>query len=510
MGSCIKGALHIDMDKKIFLLVSSIIAICFIFVACGDDNMNGITDIHDLISEGEPPDLLVEGRQLLLNGQPFAITIKGVSYSPIPIGGAFDDGNNLGDVFSNKGTDAFFEPVWQRDVPLMQEMGVNTVRIYSMWPWDPFWQGSGQFSPDPPPQGSNHFRSHKKFLDLIYNNGQQGLICAFVAYPVRSETFTYEAAPDAQPGDKDIVVTSDGTKFRRTGNQEVRDQDRALYKALVEQLKDHPAVWGFVIGNELNNDIRRSDPQFWDFIDSIAEDIKQIAPKKETMITLLDDSMMTIPLAKQLGPSKCKLEDGTITDQTCKSDSDCTMLNSTCEEMPNIDIWGINSFRGTVNTGFDILFANYQKASSKPLIISEFGPSASTRSSGSCATGEIVELPDKAQEQADYIESHWKDILRSTADTMIGEILPPSQVAAGGIIFEWHDEWWKAGSPGMHDPGKNINAAFPGGCQDEEWFGINGLDLQRDSPFDFPSPFVPDKLEQRAAFNTLKGLWTSN
>jgi hypothetical protein len=180
--------------------------------------------------------------------------------------------------------------------------------------------------------------------------------------------------------------------------------------------------------------------------------------------------MISIPLAKQLGPSRCAVvdADGTITTGTepCTTDTDCTAPNSICEEMPNIDIWGINTFRGTQTEGFDRLFGDYQMASGKPFIITEFGSSASTRDSESCATGNPIELPNNAEAHADYLEVHWNDIRRTTTNSAVGETLPPSEVAAGGIVFEWTDEWWKAGTPTVHNGGVDPNAAFPGGCAD--------------------------------------------
>jgi hypothetical protein len=44
--------------------------------------------------------------------------------------------------------------------------------------------------------------------------------------------------------------------------------------------------------------------------------------------------------------------------------------------------------------------------------------------------------------------------------------------------------------------------------QIEEWFGINGLDPR--IPLVFNSPFTPDTLEPRAAFDRMKNIWTGN
>ncbi len=67
----------------------------------------------------------------------------------------------------------------------------------------------------------------------------------------------------------------------------------------------------------------------------------------------------------------------------------------------------------------------------------------------------------------------------------------------------------------MHNGGtsntdKFPNAAFPGGCADEEWFGINAQILVRDNPTDFFETFTADDLDPRTAFDLMKNIWTGN
>ena len=71
------------------------------------------------------------------------------------------------------------------------------------------------------------------------------------------------------------------------------------------------------------------------------------------MITLIDDSMTTLK----------SVEENNF-------------------DVKNIDIWGINSYRGNINEAnnhFDTLFSTFQAVSDKPLIVTEFGPPSSTR-----------------------------------------------------------------------------------------------------------------------------------
>jgi hypothetical protein len=70
--------------------------------------------------------LKVQNRALKLRGQP--LLVRGVTYSPTPIG------VDLGS-FAAASMDFFVpenEAVWRRDLPLMQQAGMNTIRLYEL------------------------------------------------------------------------------------------------------------------------------------------------------------------------------------------------------------------------------------------------------------------------------------------------------------------------------------------------------------------------------------------
>lgn len=434
-------------------------------------------------------DIKIQKGQLYLNGEQF--TVKGVNYSPVPIGASFDDGDKIGDVFFD-----YFTPVHQTDLQLMRMMGANTIRIYGMFPWHP------QEGPEQP-------RDHTRFLDLAYNNGEDP-IYVFASYPISSSIFRYKVV-DKKPSDGSFYVIlptgPNGTDqiwvmnenevqqgFYWLGQQtasERRESDRQAYIALAKKYKDHPAIFGWVIGNELNSPQNRANPEYWEYLNSLAGELKKISPYKETMVALIDDGMITLKLVKEMGV-----------------------------DVSNIDIWGINSYRGNVHEGQNnfgkgegSIFKQYASVSSKPLIISEFGPSSTTRKeiveaqmiptesndiehlNHHCPNGTLVELPDEAALAALYIAGHWEDIVNH------------QPVAAGGIVFEWQDEYWKAGDKHEQLPSKAVNIDFPGGCWDEASFGIMRVELKRNSSLEWPFPFVPDDRVPRAQYDTLKSLW---
>src|ERR1700733_12097450 len=74
-----------------------------------------------------PAVVTVSGRQLLVNGQPFSI--QGVDYSPTPVGSTVQNtsANCLGNY--QWWTD---QSAYIADFPLIQKLGANTIRTYSL------------------------------------------------------------------------------------------------------------------------------------------------------------------------------------------------------------------------------------------------------------------------------------------------------------------------------------------------------------------------------------------
>lgn len=142
-----------------------------------------------------PTAVTISGRQLLVEGVPF--TVKGVGYAPTPIGESPDD-PPYGDYFTQE-----YRAIWERDLPLLREMGANTIRI---WGW-------------------KHDADHSAFLDAAYNDGDQPIyvICGY---------WIDKTARIWDPAVRQILV--------------------AEFVEMVQMHKDHPAVLMWAIGNELN------------------------------------------------------------------------------------------------------------------------------------------------------------------------------------------------------------------------------------------------------------------
>jgi len=141
----------------------------------------------------------ISGRKILVDGAPF--TIKGVGYSPVPIGVDPETTPPYGDYFTSN-----YSAIYDRDLPLLRDMGANTIRL-----WD-----------------YNHGADHTDFLNKAYNNGVRPIYVVL--------TFVFDPA-----------VYSDIT------SQEARKKIKSDFRSMVAQYKNHPAILMWSIGNELNS-----------------------------------------------------------------------------------------------------------------------------------------------------------------------------------------------------------------------------------------------------------------
>lgn len=371
-----------------------------------------------LLSSG--PAIAVDGRNITVNGE--RLIFKGVNYSPAPIG-SDNQWCPWGDWFQE-----YWSSIYERDVPKLAAMGANVVKVYGMtaFPWD---------NPKAP------LISHTGFYDLLHENGIHVMPSVFTT--------------------GELVGSYSSGKWST-------DPTLQQWAAIIAEAKDHPAVLGWTVGNELNRDTNLHDASFWSKYNELIGAIKTKAPGKLTMVGLQDQA------ESGGGIAPIRLHDASMT---------------------NLDIWGVNSYRGLINSGFDTLFSTHKANSQKPLLVTEFGPPASTRDGGSA-----VLLPDNALAAAEYLKAHWT----GHADSIMNN----TDVCSGGFVFEWTDEWYKRMNPTQHDPSSAGNDAFPGKWWDEEWFGLNGGTVNGRNAAN-PDPGRPDTLVPRAAVATLTQLWAA-
>jgi hypothetical protein len=146
----------------------------------------------------QPTPVDVSGKQLLVNGVPFSV--KGVVYSPVPIG-EDPHASPYGDYFT-----ASYGALHARDLPVLRTLGANAVRLYH-------WEKS-----------ADHF----EFLDQAYNGGAQP-IYVIAGYWINEGLDIDPASP-----------------------ANVRDRLKTEFREMVAAHKDHPAMLMWSVGHNLN------------------------------------------------------------------------------------------------------------------------------------------------------------------------------------------------------------------------------------------------------------------
>jgi hypothetical protein len=209
-------------------------------------------------------------------------------------------------------------------------------------------------------------------------------------------------------------------------------------------LGSHPAVLGIVLGNEANiQNGNGTNAAFWAAMNSIAGSIKQQTPSRLVSIAITD----AIP-------------------QIAARDA----------SMGSLDFWCVQTYRGaTLGT----LFTEYAAASSRPLVLTEFGMDALNH-----ATGQPY--PNNAELVGTTVAGLWREIAANAA------------TCAGGCVFEYADEWWKSGNPASHDVGGFPLGGLPDGYANEEWWGLYAI---------ADNGFAPDTLTPRATVAALRAAW---
>jgi hypothetical protein len=360
-----------------------------------------------------------DGFQIALNGQPFVI--KGMNYSPVPIGTA--PGNlPYGDYFVPG-----YANVWKPDIDKIREAGINVIKLYA---------GNPDLNAGAPGTGGNW----KQFLDYCYNGGSK---------PVYVVMFSY-----TQGG----VIAQGGTGL----NDYIRQYDE-----LVKSTVKHPAVFGYMIGNEIFAADVIQNPQFWvnfgTLIDA-AQGAGLSQGQRPFLMSATNDQTNWPPI--RLGEESGKLR--------------------------NLDSWAINVYRGpefggsgnSVFPQYLALMNSFLTPVRKPLILGEWGTPHTTRPIGvygQSAALPITNLDDvpenqmgpglpyfAAQPVARFLKTQWNTIKTNLA-------AGSNQVCVGGFIFDWCDEYWKAGNNNVQVGGPSIGffgGAFAGGYWDEAGFGV--------------------------------------
>lgn len=291
-----------------------------------------------------------------------------------------------------------------------------------------------------------HHASNKKILrDLYKNYGIRVLMGDFIGMYNVGSGATWE----------------EGTDYR---DPEQRARMLESIREMVMRHKDEDYVLFWVLGNENNYGGVEGDvggkgnaslfpDAYYGFVNEAAKMIKELDPSRPVAIC----------------------------------NGDLYLLDKVAEYAPEIDIYGMNTYRGPYGFGRS-LWNDIKQVYDRPVVITEYGcpsfhPGASLR--------------EAEHEQALYNKHAWEDMEYNSAGSGAGNSI-------GGILFQFVDGWWKSGqpptfSPYLHETLGQFPGPFPAGWFYEEWFGITGQGNGQHSPF---------MRQLRESYFTFKDLWT--
>lgn len=217
-------------------------------------------------------------------------------------------------------------------------------------------------------------------------------------------------------------------------------------KEMVSQYKSTPGLLLFLLGNENNYGL------FWRGAET--ENIP-MADRKSTkdanfMYKLFNDAV-----------KEMKAIDGNHPMAICNGD--LLFLDIIAKECTDIDILGINTYRGT---SFTDLYDRARKEFNKPVLLTEFGADAYNTQANS----------EDQEYQAKVLVSNWKEIFANAAG------MGKNGNSLGGFTFQFSDGWWKTGQTTNLDEHDATASWSNGGYlndykegennMNEEWFGI--------------------------------------
>ncbi len=458
--------------------------------------------------------------------------VEGINYEPTQIGGSADY-SPFNDFFYTNDTELWV-PLWNRDIDLMRAMGVNAIRTYGFWKWEP---GFNQKAPGNHPDGVAEFwqmldfsaakanennkqfcfpgnkgvyafqhPTHKQFLDELWNGGKKPIyVWIGVSLPLS-------------------IVDPNISETRRKNLVQFY---RYTAKWLAKKYGDHPAVMGFVIGNEIDTPATTPTSEFWEILNDLHRLVKASAPDKLTMNTFHDTADFARPIKTgsfvgRRGPAVYELDvwgfnpysnpapDGNLFSRfsefvvNCKGDRDtanCTKpllygefgVPGNTHEVGDEDYpinWVAPNFIWMRNPPAAQCLTHGQLASPPRARggpggdgpVAEYKRGRTIAIEMPTGRGERYDMPKRlaryfegsgvqegddlpAADQAKWIFKFWKVTRNHKADNSSPD--SKHDYSSGGFLFEWRDEWWKANPhPDFHSiTGNNkCGSGCSGGC----------------------------------------------
>ncbi len=298
--------------------------------------------------------------------------------------------------------DSFIKNALDREMSLLRNMGVNVIRVYT--------------------------GIQPKWIEYIYKN--------FGIYTVLNHSFGRYG------------VTIDGLYVQNTDYADPKTREQLLKEvnALAKEFKDVPGLLMWLLGNENNYGL------FWGGAET--EDI----PVGETL-----ESVRARHMYKLFNDGILEIKKFDTNHPVSICNGDLLFIDIIAEEVPDMDVLGVNAYRGI---SFTDLFDKVKEKLNAPLMFTEFGADAFN----------AVEMSEDQLMQTKYNLGNWKEIYQHAYGN------GKTGISVGGMTFQFSDGWWKY----LQDSNLEIHdthASWSNGGysedyvegennMNEEWFGV--------------------------------------
>ncbi|MCU0343540.1 MAG: hypothetical protein MUF28_06930 [Ignavibacterium sp.] len=299
-------------------------------------------------------------------------------------------------------SDSFIKNALDREMSLLRNMGVNVIRVYS--------------------------GIQPKWIEYIYKN--------YGIYTVLNHSFGRYG------------VTIDGIYIQNTDYADPKTREQLLNEinALAKEFKDVPGLLMWLLGNENNYGL------FWGGAET--EDI----PDGETL-----ESVRARHMYKLFNEGILEIKKIDKNHPVSICNGDLLFIDIIAEEVPDMDVLGVNAYRGI---SFTDLFDTAKEKLNAPIMFTEFGSDAFN----------ALEMAEDQLMQTKFNLGNWKEIYQHAYGN------GKTGISIGGMTFQFSDGWWKY----LQDSNLEIHDTHAswsnGGYSDdyvegennmnEEWFGV--------------------------------------
>ncbi len=356
--------------------------------------------------------------------------IKGMTYSPTPIGNGVADPPSCDDPLRNDN-----KAIWSRDLPLIRRMGANAIRVFNVVP----------------PPWDKDLGTINEFLDAAWNGGRDPVYVLMTIY---------------FPGS---ALNNDGAA------RDIADQ----YERLAAKYALYPAVMGVSISNEITGGDGWTTKKWWSNYSLVADGARRGFASKgvKKLVTSADfDGLTTFDVKgrKQIAQIYYGELYGARVDAWGDNIYRGRWFTDLLEQIQDTTTKPVILTEYGATAAYHPAWANTYEH-----------PNGDVHKNGVCVpdTGpdgpvnrDVAALPPGRHNPnmgglVDYATNNAELLYRSYKN---------NGLVSGGFYFEWTDEWWKAdsGNPafrGEHVGNGKFTAHFPGCGEDAAWFGLNSI-----------------------------------